>query len=232
MHAPRRGSPWESGLLLNSADPHGIQAHVTSGDLEYVHEPPIGAAFMIVCLRVLVARIWGVMTCWEGGLPSGDEPARSEQCPLPPTLGSVPKAAASGWHHRDRDGDASVDCSHAVYGLGWYPYGLPPAEVTGEAAHQLQRRADPAETRAPEEQLRTVVARLSGGHEFSASAGADPEPLGRVLVFRPWPARSLHVVGQSPLAEEFRRLIAAGAVPGWNLHRVPQGRTRPALRSP
>ncbi len=69
------------------------------------------------------------------------------------------------------------------------------------------------------------MARLSGGHELSASAGADPEPLGRVLVFRPSPARSLHVVGQSPLAEEFRRLIAAGAVPGWNLHRVPQGRT-------
>ncbi len=117
-----------------------------------------------------------------------------------------------------------MDCSHAVYGPGWDPYGLP-AEVTGEAAHQLPRRADLAETRAPEEQLRTVVARLSGGHELSASAGADPEPLGRVLVFRPSPARSLHVVGQSPLAEEFRRLIAAGAVPGWNLHRVPQGRT-------
>lgn len=117
-----------------------------------------------------------------------------------------------------------MGCSHAVYGPGRDPCGVP-AEITGEAAHRLPRHAHPAETRAPEEQLRTVAARLSGGHELSSSAGADPEPLGRVLVFRPWPARALHVVGQSPLAEEFRRLIAAGAVPGWGLHRAPPGRT-------
>ena len=39
------------------------------------------------------------------------------------------------------------------------------------------------------------------------------------------PARVLHVVGDSPLAGEFRRLITAGAVPGWDLHPVPVGRT-------
>jgi hypothetical protein len=69
----------------------------------------------------------------------------------------------------------------------------------------------------PEEHLRTVVARLSRSIELSASAGADSEPLGSVLVFRPWPARSLHVVGETPLAGEFRRLVTAGAVPGWEL---------------
>ncbi len=52
-------------------------------------------------------------------------------------------------------------------------------------------------------------------------------------MFRPWPARSLHVVGESPLAEEFRRLVATGAVPGWRLHPVPPGRTPlDALASP
>jgi hypothetical protein len=55
---------------------------------------------------------------------------------------------------------------------------------------------------------------------------ADSEPLGSVLVFRPWPARSLHVVGESPLAGEFRRLVTAGAVPGWELHPVSPGCTR------
>ena len=46
-----------------------------------------------------------------------------------------------------------------------------------------------------------------------------------MLVFRVWPARALHVVGQSPLAEEFRRLIRTGAVSGWYLHPVEPGRT-------
>jgi hypothetical protein len=93
-------------------------------------------------------------------------------------------------------------------------------------AAQLQRHgADPAESQTPEEQLREVVVRLAMGPERPAWAGADWEPLGRVLVFRPWPARSLHVVGQSLLAGEFRRLIAAGAVPGWGLHPVPPSQT-------
>lgn len=70
-----------------------------------------------------------------------------------------------------------------------------------------------------------MVARLSRAHELSASAGTDDQPMGRVLVFRPWPARALHVVGQGPLAGEFRRLITSGAAPGWHLHPVPQCRT-------
>lgn len=94
------------------------------------------------------------------------------------------------------------------------------------SAAQLQRHgADPAESQTPEEQLREVVDRLAMGPERSAWAGADREPLGSALVFRPRPARSLHVVGQSLLAGEFRRLIAAGAVPGWCLHPVPSSGT-------
>src|SRR5947209_4734240 len=94
------------------------------------------------------------------------------------------------------------------------------------AAAQLQRHtADPAESQTSEEQLREVVVRLAMGPERSAWAGADWEPLGSALVFRPWPARSLHVVGQSLLAGEFRRLIAAGAAPGWGLHPIPHSRT-------
>ncbi len=98
-------------------------------------------------------------------------------------------------------------------------------ELPGAAAQLQQHGADPAESQMPQEQLREVVDRLAMGPERSAWAGADWEPLGSVLVFRPWPARSLHVVGQSLLAGEFRRLIAAGAAPGWCLHPVPPSRT-------
>ena len=77
----------------------------------------------------------------------------------------------------------------------------------------------------PEQQLRQVISVLAGPGKMSAAAGWDDEPLGRALVFRPWPARSLHVVGNSPLAAEFRRLLTAGAVPGWDLHPVAAGYT-------
>jgi hypothetical protein len=102
-------------------------------------------------------------------------------------------------------------------------------DLTGAAAQLLPTPlpvgARPTEGLTPEDQLRAVVARLSQGVELSTSAGAVSEPLGSVLVFRPWLALSLHVVGESPLAGEFRRLVTAGAVPGWDLHPVPPGRT-------
>jgi hypothetical protein len=122
-----------------------------------------------------------------------------------------------------------VDHSYAVRG-GWRERGGASAELTAAADQSqvtpLQCDTGPAEGRAPEEQLREVVARLARGHEWSVSAGADHQPLGSVLVFRPWPARVLHVVGQSPLAAEFRQLIASGAAPGWDLHLVTPGCTR------
>lgn len=90
----------------------------------------------------------------------------------------------------------------------------------------LPHDASSVEDQAPEERLRAVVAFLSRGLELSASAGAANQPLGSALVFRSWPDRSLIVVGESPLAGEFRRLIASGAVPGWDLHLAPPGRTR------
>ena len=123
---------------------------------------------------------------------------------------------------------APVDHSHAVYGRGPDRRGLR-VGLTGAAAQlpptPLLADAPPIEGLTPEDQLRTVVARLSRGVELSTSAGAVSEPLGSVLVFRPWSALSLHVVGESPLAGEFRRLVTAGAVPGWDLHPVPPGRT-------
>jgi hypothetical protein len=48
---------------------------------------------------------------------------------------------------------------------------------------------------------------------------------GKVQVFRVRPGQSMHVVGVSPLAAELRRLLMAGAEPGWALHPVPGGRT-------
>lgn len=72
--------------------------------------------------------------------------------------------------------------------------------------------------------LHAVVGQLSHAMESSAYAGSKYEPLGRALVFR-LAARSLHVVGDTPLAAEFRRLVTAGAVPGWDLYPEPVGRT-------
>jgi hypothetical protein len=80
------------------------------------------------------------------------------------------------------------------------------------------------DSETPEQKLQAVVGYLSRAVESSACAGSKYEPLGGALVFRP-AAQSLHVVGDSPLAAEFRRLVTAGAVPGWDLHPVPAGRT-------
>jgi hypothetical protein len=74
--------------------------------------------------------------------------------------------------------------------------------------------------------LRSAVSELSSaGQPLSYTAGLRSGDLGTALVFRAWPARSLHVVGASPLAGELRRLIAAGEAPGWELHPVPGERT-------
>jgi len=122
---------------------------------------------------------------------------------------------------------APVDHSHTVDDRGPGRHRRS-AELAGAAAQPLPAPPDgsrPIESLTAEEHLLTVVARLSRSVELSASAGAYDQSLRSVLVFRPWPARSLHVVGESPLAGEFRRLVTAGAVPGWQLHPVPPGRT-------
>lgn len=56
-------------------------------------------------------------------------------------------------------------------------------------------------------------------------ASLRPGASGTAQVFRVRPGQSMHVVGASPLADELRRLLAAGAEPGWELHPVPGGRT-------
>jgi len=84
---------------------------------------------------------------------------------------------------------------------------------------------DGSDSRSPEQKLQAIAESLAHSGSLSAYAGSGSGQMGRALVFRPWPARSLHVVGDSPLAAEFRRLLTAGAVPGWELHPVPGGRT-------
>ncbi len=119
-----------------------------------------------------------------------------------------------------------MDNPPPVPGWGRDPHRLSTG-LAGSAAQSppLPQAVNPAERQGPEDRLRAVVAHLSEGFKLSASAGTANEPLGHALVFRPWPARSLHVVGQSPLAEEFRRLIRNRTVPGWKLHPVPPGCT-------
>jgi hypothetical protein len=74
--------------------------------------------------------------------------------------------------------------------------------------------------------LRSAVRELSSSRQsLWYPAQLRSGELGTAEVFRAWPARSLHVVGASPLAGELRRLIAAGEEPGWELHPVPGGRT-------
>ena len=119
-----------------------------------------------------------------------------------------------------------MDCSGTAPGPSWDAATVA-TDVTAAAARipAWLARADRGDTVSPEQHLRIVVSELAGSSPTSAVAGWNEEPLGRVLVFRSWPARALHVVGDSPLADEFRRLITAGAAPGWELHPVPAGRT-------
>lgn len=56
-------------------------------------------------------------------------------------------------------------------------------------------------------------------------ASLRPVASGTAQVFRVRPGQSMHVVGANPLAAELRRLLTAGAEPGWELHPVPGGRT-------
>jgi hypothetical protein len=119
-----------------------------------------------------------------------------------------------------------VDRSWTAPGPGWNA-GTPDAAITVTAARfppQLPP-ADRGGNVTAEQHLRLVLSGLAGSGETSAVAGWGDQPLGRALVFRVWPARVLHVVGDSPLAAEFRRLLAAGAAPGWDLHPAPAGRT-------
>jgi sigma-70-like protein len=78
---------------------------------------------------------------------------------------------------------------------------------------------------SPRDALRGAVSELSIPHHLSYRARLRSADFGTAVVFRAWPARSLHVAGASALAAELRRLIAAGAEPGWELHPVPEGRT-------
>ena len=75
---------------------------------------------------------------------------------------------------------------------------------------------------SPGHVLATVVSDLP--RQLTCHAGWDSR-LGKALVFRAWPLRSIHVVGSTPMAAALRELIVAGAAPGWELHPVPGGRT-------
>ncbi len=89
-----------------------------------------------------------------------------------------------------------------------------PGQPGGQEGHGVSE--------SPEHVLTTVVSDLS--RHLTCHAGWN-SPLGKALVFRAWPLRSLHVVGDTPMAGALRRLIAAGETPGWELHPVPGGRT-------
>ena len=69
---------------------------------------------------------------------------------------------------------------------------------------------------SPEHVLTTVVTDLS--RQLTCHVGWNP-PLGKALVFRAWPLRSLHVVGDTPMAEALRSADRGRGAPGWGLTR-------------
>jgi hypothetical protein len=81
--------------------------------------------------------------------------------------------------------------------------------------------------------VESAAAALRGlAREFSSPqqplwcpASLRSEASGKAEVFRVRPGQSMHVVGASLLAAELRKLLIAGAEPGWELHPVPAGRT-------
>ncbi|MGH3180453.1 MAG: sigma factor-like helix-turn-helix DNA-binding protein [Streptosporangiaceae bacterium] len=114
---------------------------------------------------------------------------------------------------KDRASLPGGDAARACAGGFALPHGIPeqPGEQEGHGAGE-----------SPGHVLTTVVSDLS--RQLTYHVGGNCW-LGRALVFRAWPLRSLHVVGGTPMAEALRELIATGTAPGWALHRVSGGRT-------
>ncbi|RSD26409.1 hypothetical protein, partial [Amycolatopsis eburnea] len=57
------------------------------------------------------------------------------------------------------------------------------------------------------------------------TAGDDESPFGQARVCRVWPARVLHVVGASEMAEQLRSLYGNDEITGWTLQPMAQTRT-------
>jgi len=102
----------------------------------------------------------------------------------------------------------------AIVARGW----MVPDELSGASPR-------PWNSATPRDALRNAIAELSIVRRLSCPVRLRSGELGTAVVFRAWPAPSLHVVGASPLAAELRTLIEAGQEPGWQLHPVPGGRT-------
>jgi hypothetical protein len=65
-----------------------------------------------------------------------------------------------------------------------------------------------------------------GGHwEVAGDRLAEDSPYGTARVCRVVPARVLHVIGASAMAEQLRHLYGCGAVTGWALQPMPETRT-------
>ena len=95
-----------------------------------------------------------------------------------------------------------------------------------DAASQSPDTARPWAAESAEQALQETIRYLSTSPvQLSCCAGLRSGELGGALVFRIHPARSLLIIGATAMAAELRRLTAAGAAPGWDLHPVPDGHT-------
>lgn len=110
-------------------------------------------------------------------------------------LASLPSAmreTVTSVQDKDEASRPGPDAVRVAAGGFALPHGIPgqPGEQEGHGAGE-----------SPEHVLTTVVSRLSG--QLTCHAGWD-SLLGKALVFRAWPLRSLHVVGSTPMAEALR----------------------------
>lgn len=78
----------------------------------------------------------------------------------------------------------------------------------------------------PDEQARRIIGDLeSSSRRWWSSAGISDGQWGVAQVCRMRPARILHVVGTSEMAEQLREIYSSGEIAGWSLQPMPPTRT-------
>jgi hypothetical protein len=94
-----------------------------------------------------------------------------------------------------------------------------------DGADRLSHLRHLQERESPEEALPRVTVDFARGGDGWVQVGSGGGLHGEAQVCVVRPGRRLHVVGVSPMAEQLREMLAAGAAPGWALLPVPPGQT-------
>ncbi|MCR6488379.1 hypothetical protein M8542_36670 [Amycolatopsis sp. OK19-0408] len=97
-------------------------------------------------------------------------------------------------------------------------------------SHDVDDDASKPAVRTPEQEAGRIAEAFDfydrGKHwEIAGERRAEDSPYGTAHVCRVVPARVLHVIGASEMAEQLRHLYGSGAVTGWTLQPMPETRT-------